>query len=108
MSIATCIYDLSQLSILSAATCKAQSVRLTLSEGSQEGLVEICQERDRDTFWTGVCEEDMTLAAATVICRQLGFLQANSSGTVSLLIKFLQVMWLYHYVCCDEAHDRFL
>lgn len=79
-------------------------MRLTPSVGNQDGLVEICLERADDTFWTGVCKEDMTLAAATVICRQLGFLHANSSGTISCVSCSCVAIATAILKACDQPY----
>ena len=51
------------------------------NSGKYEGLVEICQGQSI-SFWIGICHENLTITAATVICRQLGLLQNESSGIV--------------------------
>lgn len=62
------------------ANCEGESVRL-MSDSPAEGPVEVCLKVDESiNFWTGVCCENFTLAAATVVCRQLGQLHNDSSG----------------------------
>lgn len=68
------------ISMIFSANCSGKSVRLVSdSQRSAGGLVEICV-GERVSLWAGVCHENFTLAAATVICRQLGLLQNASSG----------------------------
>lgn len=66
--------------LIITANCEGKLVRLLSDlQSSAGGLVEICV-NESVSLWTGVCHENFTLAAAIVVCRQLGLLQSDSSG----------------------------
>ena len=55
--------------------CEEGEVRLMGGEREGEGRVEVCEEG----FWSTVCGDLFDQKAATVICRQLGYLTPLSS-----------------------------
>ena len=62
-------------------------MRLVDNTIATEGRVEVCA----SGFWAGLCSQDFTPQAATVLCRELG-LNSSNPGIAVIMIMGIQLM----------------
>ena len=62
-----------------SAPCSNGDVRLVNGRVPNEGRVEIC----KGNVWGTVCDDYFSTPEATVVCRQLGYLEAGLNFVIS-------------------------